>query len=151
MSRTVDPRPCECACHVPTPPFDTPSGPVRLLTAASPDPDRLRQLRDILAPLTRPHPNPYLPYATVPRDEFTEYLTLTEPCTPDLVWRAGRVEVQWNEGRRATLVSPDVVDGWAEQVNALRALVGEAIDAGAEDDAEAIARIRRQAGLDGAR
>jgi hypothetical protein len=54
----------------------------------------------------------------------TVALDLPQPVAP-LVRRdaAGRVTVEWPEGRAATVVAPEMVEGWAETVNGLRAQV----------------------------
>ena len=45
--------------------------------------------------------------------------------TPTITDQDGRLVVTWPSGRAWTAVVPDVVEGWAEQVNQLRAEVAE--------------------------
>jgi hypothetical protein len=91
----------------------------------------------------------------------TVALDLPQPVAP-LVLRdaAGRVTVEWPEGRAATVVAPEMVEGWAGTVNGLldetdrlKQLFAEALDGWGnqgdygDDPYDTITRIRREAAL----
>ena len=46
---------------------------------------------------------------------------MTEISAPSVTERAGRLVVTWPTGRGEALVSPDLIERWATQVNELRA------------------------------
>lgn len=59
----------------------------------------------------------------------------------------GTVTVDWPEGARSCLIARELLDEMVAGANRLRNLVGEAIDAGARNDGEEIARILREVPL----
>lgn len=94
----------------------------------------------------------------LPATDVTVTLDLPQPVAP-LVRRhvTGRLSVEWPEGRGVTAVAPEVVEGWAQQVNRLLDLAYKVIDYAAglglqeEDDtirsplSETIDEFRREA------
>lgn len=72
---------------------------------------------------------------------------------PSVIEAAGRVVVSWPDGRGLATATPEVVEGWADQVNTLRRLLDESLTRWAQVDTRGdgalIARMRRQAGIPG--
>ena len=60
---------------------------------------------------------PPAPPRTAPDGDRT---TTAQWCTPVVADVDGRIFVTWPEGRGRCLVEPNLIEGWAEQVNALR-------------------------------